>query len=109
MLSPKTDGIVRIWDGAGFCSLLPPQLPSVGDVIGSIAFFTAEVKEVSISSIALQVLAAWVAGALIIGLKVGVSIRTAEELRIEEVSTDRFSFLAWTQSTKEKRTYFQFR
>ena len=51
-------------------------------------------------SIALQVLAAWVAAAVIIGLMVGASIRSAERHRIEEVLNDLFSFLARKQSTR---------
>jgi hypothetical protein len=48
-------------------------------------------------SIALQILAAWVAAAVFIGLMVGASIRFAERLRIEEELSDLFSFLARTQ------------
>ena len=51
-------------------------------------------------SIALQVLAAWVAAAVIIGLMVGASIRSAERHRMEEVLNDLFSFLARQQSTR---------
>jgi hypothetical protein len=52
-------------------------------------------------SIALQVLAAWVAAAVIIGLMVGASIRSAEKLRKEEVLNDLFSYLAKKQSARE--------
>lgn len=51
-------------------------------------------------AIALQVLAAWVVVAVIVGLVIGASIRSAERLRIEEVLTDLFSFLARTQPTR---------
>ena len=69
-------------------------------VIGWRARFTAEAKGVLMLSIALQVLTAWVGVAVNVGLVVGASIRSAERLRIEEVLTDLFSFLARTQSTR---------
>jgi hypothetical protein len=49
-------------------------------------------------SIVFQILGAWVAAAVIIGLMVGALIRFAERLRIEEELNDLFSFLARTQS-----------
>ena len=69
-------------------------------VIGWRALFDAGAKEVPMLAIALQVLAAWVVVAVIVGLVIGASIRSAERLRIEEVLTDLFSFLARTQSTR---------
>jgi hypothetical protein len=51
-------------------------------------------------SIALQVLAAWIATAVTVAFIIGALIRSAERLRIEEVLTDLFSFLARRQSTR---------
>jgi hypothetical protein len=63
-----------------------------------ILFFGAEAKDVPMLSIALQILAAWVAVAVIFGLMVGASIRSAEKLRKEEMLNSLFSYLAEKQS-----------
>jgi hypothetical protein len=49
-------------------------------------------------AVALQILAAWIAAAVITGLMVGALIRSAERVRMEEVLNDLFSFLARRQS-----------
>ena len=51
-------------------------------------------------SIGLQIVGAWITFAVIVGLVVGASIRSAERIRMDGVLADLFSFLAKMQSTR---------
>ena len=50
--------------------------------------------------IGFQFLAAWAGVAVIVGLAMGASIRSAERLRTEALLTNLFSYLARTHSTR---------